>query len=63
MTSSKGAVNNFEQALNPQTNMDKLAKYIIDLRDAHIDPCEDLSTVIPQLFVITLIHKNKNYDA
>lgn len=53
---------NLKQKLNAKTNMDKLAKCQIDLRDAEIDPCENLS-VIPQLFIITLIHNNKNYEA
>jgi len=53
---------NFQRTFNAQTNMDRLAKCTIDLRDARIDPCEDLSA-ISQLFIITLIHNNKNYDA
>ncbi|CAF0885258.1 unnamed protein product [Rotaria sordida] len=52
----------FQQKLDAQTNTDKLAKCTIDLRNVRDDSCEDLSA-IPELFVITLIHQNKNYDA
>ncbi|CAF2875477.1 unnamed protein product, partial [Rotaria sp. Silwood2] len=66
MSSSNDAATNsfeiFQQKLDAQTNADKLAKCTIDLRNTRIDPCEDSST-IPELFVITLIYKNKNYDA
>jgi hypothetical protein len=55
-------MNNFKQALDALTNTDKLAKCIIDLRAAKTNPCDNPSAVL-QLLVITLIHKNKNYDA
>ncbi|CAF4752339.1 unnamed protein product [Rotaria sp. Silwood1] len=65
MSSSNDAVpNNIEilmQKINAKTNADKLSKCTIDLRDARIDPCED-SSVIAELFVITLNYKNKNDD-
>jgi len=55
-------IENFQQSINAQTNMDKLEKCTIDLRDVRTDPCED-SSAIPKLFIITLIYNNKNYDA
>ncbi|CAF3433946.1 unnamed protein product [Rotaria socialis] len=55
-------IEDFHKQLDAQTNKAKLAKCTIDLRDVRIDHCED-PLVIPELFVITLIHKNKNYDA
>ena len=51
-----------QQILDDQTIVDKLTKCTIDLRHERIDPCEDLTT-IPELFVITLFHQNKTYDA
>jgi len=66
MSSSNDAITNhienFRQALNAQTNADRLVKCSIDLRNTRIDPCEGSSAVLP-IFVITLIHNNKNYDA
>ncbi len=66
MSSSNDAtsnnIQNFKQALTAQTNADRLAKCSIDLRNTRIDPCEGSSAVLP-IFVITLIHNNKTYDA
>lgn len=55
-------IENLNRLVNAQTNMDKLAQCEIDLRTAKIDPCED-TVVIPQLFVVTLINNNENYNA
>jgi virulence-associated protein VapD len=54
-------VENSQQAMNTQTNMDKLAKCTIDLRDVRIDFSEDLSA-LPAFFVIILSYNQKNYD-
>ncbi|UJR32898.1 hypothetical protein I4U23_020359 [Adineta vaga] len=54
-------IKRYQKAIDAQTHMDKLSKCTMDLRNAHIDPCEDLST-IPRLFIITLIFNNKDYD-
>jgi hypothetical protein len=52
----------FNEELNARTNADKLAKCKIDLRDSRIDRCQGPSAV-PELFVITIIYNNENYDA
>ncbi|KAG0423392.1 hypothetical protein DMUE_6151 [Dictyocoela muelleri] len=65
MASSNDATNdnaeNCQQAIDGQTDTDKLAKCTIDLRSAQIDSCQH-PLIIPPLLVITLIHNNKNYD-
>ncbi|CAF1389567.1 unnamed protein product [Adineta steineri] len=51
-----------QQVLDAQTDMDKLTKCAMDMRNTRIDPCESTSD-IPPIFVISLIHNNQNYDA